>query len=113
MSVNRVLFGNIEPSRVVLEEYGLEYGHPSQVGDHGVYFLTHKTETPRFHRLVNSQGRFLDDGKGGLLALDDEAEWVKAIEGRSLSELETEVEAAAEAVAEGRVFAAKRNFGQA
>jgi hypothetical protein len=32
-------------------------------GDHGVYFLHQKTDAPTFHRLVNSQGRFLDDGR--------------------------------------------------
>ena len=109
MSVNRVLFGNIEPSRVVLEEYGLEYGHPSQVGDHGVYFLTQKNDGhgPQFFRIVNSQGRYLDDGNGGLVAPNDQADWVKAVEGKSLSQLESDVEAAARAVAEGRVEPAK------
>jgi len=109
MSVNRVLFGKIEPSRVVLEEYGLEYGHPSQVGDHGVYFLTQKNDGrgPQFFRIVNSQGRYLDDGNGGLVAPNDQADWVKAVEGKSLSQLESDVEAAARAVAEGRVEPAK------
>ena len=97
---------------MVIEEYGLERGHPSRVGDHGVYFLHRKADAPTFHRLVNSQGRFLDDGNGGLISPHDEAEWVKAIESRSLSDLEIEVEAAGKAVADGRVIAAEPNFGQ-
>jgi hypothetical protein len=34
---------------------------------------------------------------------NDEADWVKAIEGESLSQLKNDVETAARAVAEGRV----------
>jgi hypothetical protein len=64
LSVDRVLSGRMDAASVVLEEYGLERGHPSRVGDHGVYFLHQKTDAPAFHRLVNSQGRFLDDGEG-------------------------------------------------
>jgi hypothetical protein len=112
MSVDRLLFGELEPSGVVLEEYGLEYGHLSRVGDHGVYFLTQKDDGigPRFFRIVSSQRRFLDDGSGGLVAPNDEADWVKAIEGESLAELENDVEAAARAVAEGRVEPTQRTF---
>ena len=96
LSVNRVLFGKIEFSSVVLEEFGLESGHPSQVGDHGVYFLTQKNDGhgPQFFRIVSSQGRFLDDGRGGLVAPSDEADWVKAVEGESLSQLENDVDVA-------------------
>jgi hypothetical protein len=114
LSVNRVLFGKTEFSSVVLEEFGLEYGHPSQVGDHGLYFLTQKNDGqgPEFFRIVNSQGRYLDDGRSKLIAIDDEFVWVKLIEGMSLSELETEVEAAARAVRQGKVEPAKPNFGQ-
>jgi hypothetical protein len=112
LSVNRPLFGSIDSTGVVIEEYGLESSRPSQVGDHGVYFLHQKTDAPQFYRLVNSQGRFLEDGKGGLVALDHEASWVKVIENQSLSELETEVQAAARAVAEGRVEPAKPTLGQ-
>jgi hypothetical protein len=68
LSVDRVLFGRMEAASVALEEYGLERGHPSRVGDHGVYFLHPKTDSPAFYRLVNSQGRFLDGGRGGLVA---------------------------------------------
>jgi hypothetical protein len=93
----------MDTARVVLEEYGLERGHPSGVGDHGVYFLHLKTDAPTFHRLVNGQGRFLDDGIGGLVAPNDDADWVKAIEGDSLVQLENDVEATARAMAEGRV----------
>jgi hypothetical protein len=110
LSVDRVLFGRMVAASVVLEEYGLELGHPPRVGDHGVYFLHQKTDAPAFHRLVNSQGRFLDDGKGGLVAPNDQADWVRAIEGQSLSQLERDVEAAARAVAEGRVDPAKPIF---
>jgi hypothetical protein len=110
MPVDRVLFGELEPSSVVLEEYGLEYGHLSRVGDHGVYFLTQKDDGPRFFRIVSSQGRFLDDGSGGLVAPNDEADWVKAIEGESLAELENDVEAAAGAVAQGRVEPTQRTL---
>jgi hypothetical protein len=112
VSVNRVLFGKIEPSRVVLEEYGLEYGRLSHVGDHGLYFLTQKNDGhgPQFFRIVNSQGRYLDDGKGGLVAPNDEADWVKAIEGESLSQLQRDVDAASRAVAEGSVEPAKPIF---
>ena len=110
LSVDRVLFGKVDAASVALEEYGLELGHPSRVGDHGVYFLQQKTDAPAFHRLVNSQGRFLDDGKGGLVAPNDGADWVKAIEGEPLSQLESDVEAAARAVAKGRVEPAKPNF---
>jgi hypothetical protein len=114
LSVNRVLFGKIEFSSVVLEEFGLESGHPSQVGDHGVYFLTQKNDGqgPQFFRIVNSQGRFLDDGDSKLIAIDDQSVWVKLIEGMSLSELEAEVDVAATAVRQGRVEPAKPNFGQ-
>jgi hypothetical protein len=101
VSVDRVLFRRMEAAKVELEEYGLEFGHPSRVGDHGVYFLHQKTDAPAFYRLVNSQGRFLDDGKGGLVAPNDEADWLKAIEGESLSQLESDVGAAARAVVEG------------
>lgn len=111
VSVERVLFGRMTAASVVLEEYGLERGHLSRVGDHGLYFLHQKTDAPAFHRLVNSQGRFLDDGKGGLVAPNDGADWVKAIEGESLSQLQSEVEAAAWAAAEGRVEPAKPIFG--
>jgi hypothetical protein len=110
LSVDRVLFARMDAASVVLEEYLLELGHPSRVGDHGVYFLHQKTDAPAFHRLVNSQGRLLDDGKGGLVAPNDEADWVKAIEGESLSQLESDVEPAARAAAEGRVEPAKRTF---
>jgi hypothetical protein len=110
VSVDRVVFGRMDAASVVLEEYGLQLGHPSRVGDHGVYFLHQKADAPAFHRLVNSQGRFLDDGKGGLVAPNDEADWVKAIEGESLSQLESDVEAAARAAAEGRVEPAKPIF---
>jgi hypothetical protein len=110
LAVDRVLFGKMDAARVVLEEYGLERGHPSRVGDHGVYFLHQKTDAPAFHRLVNSQGRFLDDGRSGLVAPNHEADWVKAIEGESLSQLKNDVEAAARAVAEGRVEPAKPIF---
>jgi hypothetical protein len=110
VSVDRVLFGRRAPANVVLEEYGLERGHPSRVGDHGVYFLHRKTDAPMFHRLVNSQGRFLDDRHRGLVAANDEADWVKAIEDESLSQLENDVEAAARAVAEGRVEPAEPNL---
>jgi hypothetical protein len=48
VSVDRVLFGKMDAALVVLEEYGLERGHPSRVGDHGVYFLHQKTARPRF-----------------------------------------------------------------
>jgi hypothetical protein len=106
VSVDRVVFGRMDAASVVVEEYGLELGHPSRVGDHGVYFLHQKTDAP-FHRLVNSQGRFLDDRKGGLVAPNDQADWVRAIEGQSLSQLESDVEGAAKAVAEGRVEPAK------
>jgi hypothetical protein len=47
---------------------------------------------------------------GGLVAPNHEADWVKAIEGESLSQLESDVEAAARAVAEGRVEPAKPIF---
>ena len=77
-----------------------------------MYFLHQKTDAPQFYRLVNSQGRFLDDGNGRLVALDHEASWVKVIENMSLSELETEVQAAARAVAEDRVEPAKPPLGQ-
>lgn len=110
LSVDRVLFGRKDADNVVLEEYGLERGHPSRVGDHGVYFLHRKTDAPTFHRLVNSQGRFLDDGRGGLVVPNDEADRVKAIEGASLSQLESDVEAAVMAVAEGRVEPANPIF---
>jgi hypothetical protein len=59
---------------------------------------------------VSSQGRFLNDGRRGLVAPNQEADWVKAIEGESLSQLESDVEAAARAVAEGRVEPAKPIF---
>jgi hypothetical protein len=74
-----------------------------------VYFLIQKNDGhgPQFFRIVNSQGRYLDDGKGGLVAPNDEADWVKAIEGESLSQLQSDVEAACRAVAEGRVEPAK------
>jgi hypothetical protein len=107
ISVDRVLVGRKDDPNVVIEEYGLERGHPSRVGDHGVYFLHLKTDAPTFYRLVNSQGRFLGDGKGGLVAPNDEADWVKAIESQSLSQLDSDVQAAASAVAEGRVDSAK------
>ena len=77
LSVDRVLFARVDAASVVLEEYGLELGHPSRLGDHGVYFLHQKTDAPALHRLVNSQGRFLDDGKGGLVAPNDGVDWVK------------------------------------
>ena len=112
LSVNRLLFGNFDSTGIVIEEYGLESSRPSQVGDHGVYFLHQKTDAPQCYRLVNSQGRFLGDGKGGLVALDDEASWVKVIENKSLSELETEVQAAGRAVAGGRVEPAKPILGE-
>jgi hypothetical protein len=104
---DRVLFGRRDAANIVVEEYGLERGHPSRVGDHGVYFLHQKTDAPTFHRLVNSQGRFLDDEKGGLVAPNDEADWVKAIESESLPQLQSDVQAAARAVAEGKVEPAK------
>jgi hypothetical protein len=110
LSVDRVLFGRMVAASVVLEEYGLELGNPSRVGDHGVYFLHQKTDAPAYHRLVNSQGGFLDDGKGGLVAPNDEADWVKAIEGESLSQLQSDVEACCRTVAEGRVEPAKTIF---
>lgn len=74
-----------------------------------MYFLTHKNDShgPQFFRIVNGQGRFLDDGRGGLVAPNDEADWVKAIEDESLSQLENEIDTAARAVAEGRVEPAK------
>jgi hypothetical protein len=100
LSVDRLLFGRMDAADIVVEEYGLERGHPSRVGDHGVYFLHQKTDAPAFHRLVSSQGRFLDDGRSGLVAPNHEADWVKAIEGESLSQLKNDVEAAARAVAE-------------
>jgi hypothetical protein len=112
LSVDRLLFGNIDSVGVVIEEYGLESSRSSQVGDHGVHFLHQKTDARPFYRLVNSQGRFLDDGKGGLVALDHKASWVKVIEHKSLSEFESEVQAAARAVAEGRVERAKPTLGQ-
>ncbi|HEX6580437.1 MAG TPA: hypothetical protein VF195_06170 [Actinomycetota bacterium] len=107
VSVDRVLFGRWDAVNVVVEEYGLERGHPSRTGDHGIYFLHQKADAPMFQRLVNSQGRFLDDGKGGLVAPNDEADWVKAIESEPLSQLQSDVRAAARAVAEGRVEPAK------
>ena len=109
MSVDRVLFGSIGGDQLELEEYGLELAHSSQVGDHGVYFLHQKTDRPGFYRIVNSQGRFLNNGQGGLVAPDDEADWVKVIEGELLSELESDVEDAVNAVADGRVEPAKPN----
>jgi hypothetical protein len=112
LAVDRVLFGQFDATRVVLEEYGLERGHPSKVDDAGVYFLRRKTDAPDFYRLVNSQARFLDNGNGGLIALDDEATWVKAIEAQSLSQLESDVEAAATAVAEGKIQPAKPTLAQ-
>ena len=108
--VNRVLFGEIDSSTVVLEESGLEHGHPSQVDDLGVYFLHQKADAPQFFRLVNSQGRFLDDTNGKLVALDDGVAWAKAIELLSLAELESLIEAAAGEVAKGKVAPAKPNF---
>jgi hypothetical protein len=78
VSVDRVLFGRSDAANVVVEEYGLERGHPSRVGDHGVFFLHRKADAPTFYRLVNSQGKFLDEEKGGLVAPNDEADWVKA-----------------------------------
>ena len=36
----------------------------SQVGDDCLRSLQQKTDAPKFYRLVNSQGRFLDGGKG-------------------------------------------------
>ena len=110
VSVDRVLFGRMDAASVVLEEYGLELGHPSRVGDHGVYFLHQKTDAPAFHRLLNSQGKFLDDGKGGLVAPNDQADWMKTIEGESLSQLLSDVEAGARAAGEGRVEPAKPIF---
>jgi hypothetical protein len=50
---------------------------------------------------VNTQGRFLDDGKGRLVAPNDEADWVRAIDGESISQLESDVEVAASAVGGG------------
>lgn len=105
--MDRVLAGRKDGPNVVVEEYGLERGHPSRVDDHGVYFLHLKTDAPTFCRLVNSQGRFLDDGKGALVAPNDEADWVKAVESESLSQLGSNVQAAAIAVGEGRVDPAK------
>jgi hypothetical protein len=110
LSVDRVLFGSLDATSLLVEEYGLEANHPSQVGDHGVYFLHQKIDAPTFYRLVNSQGRFLDVGTGGLLALDDEAPWVRAIEAMSLAQLERAVQAAAVAVATGKVAPAKPNL---
>lgn len=111
LSVGRILFGETATSIVMLEEYGLERGHPSLRGDVGVYFLHRKTDAPDFYRLVNSQGRFLEDGTGGLVAIDDGAAWVRALEGRSLSQLERGVEDAARAVLEGRVRPARPILG--
>ena len=110
LSVDRLLFGEIETSTVVIEESGLEHGHPSQVGDHGLYFLHQKADAPQFFRLVNSQGRFLDDRNGRLVALDDEAAWAKAMELLSVADLETVIEAAARDVAGGKVPPAKPNL---
>lgn len=110
LSVDRVLFGNIDAASVMVEDLGLGGDHASGVGDHGVYFLHQKADAPEFYRLVNTQGRFLDDGQGRLVALDDEAAWVKVIEGQSLSQLENAIEAIARDVAEGNVAPAKPNL---
>jgi hypothetical protein len=110
VSVDRVFFGKRGAANVVLEEYGLERDRPSRVGDHGVYFLHKKRDVPTFHRLVNSQGRFLDDGSGRLVALDRRAAWAKAIESWSLAQLATEVEDAVRAVAQGDVVPAAPKF---
>lgn len=111
LSVDQVLLGQFDAKSVVLEEFGLEGNQPSQVGDHGVYFLHQKTDAPEFYRLINTQGRFLDNEQGGLVALDDESWWVKVIESKSLSELVREIQAAARDVAAGRVKPAKPSFG--
>lgn len=110
LSVDRVLVGNIDAASVMVEDLGLGGDHASGVGDHGVYFLHQKADAPEFYRLVNTQGRFLDDGQGRLVALDDEAAWVKVIEGQSLSQLENAIEAIARDVAEGNVAPAKPNL---
>jgi hypothetical protein len=107
-----VLFGNLDATSLLVEEYGFEANHPSQVGDHGVYFLHQKIDAPMFYRLVNSQGGFLDIGTGRLLALDDEAPWVRAIEAMSLAQLERAVQAAAVAVVRGEVAPAKPNLSR-
>ena len=95
LSISRVLFGRLDTNTVLVEEFGLEGHHPSRVADHGVYFLHQKMDAPRFYRLVNSQGRFLDDGRGGLVALDHRAAWAKAIESQTLGQLSIGVEDAA------------------
>lgn len=110
LSVDRVLVGNIDAASVMVDDLGLGGDHASGVGDHGVYFLHQKADAPEFYRLVNTQGRFLDDGQGRLVALDDEAAWVKVIEGQSLSQLENAIEAIARDVAEGNVAPAKPNL---
>ena len=110
LAVSRVLFGRLDANTVLVEEFGLEGHHPSRVADHGVYFLHQKTDAPEFYRLVNRQGRFLDDGKGRLVALDHRASWARAIESQTLAQLATGVEDGARAVAKGEVVPAKHRF---
>ena len=103
LKVNEVLFGSLSSPSVTIEEGGLEGNHPSKVGDTGIYFLHEKVDAPGIYRLVNSQSRFLETSKGTLLAPNDEAQWVKSIEGMTLDELKALIATAVNAVEEGKV----------
>lgn len=91
LAVNAVLAGQSDVRQVTVEEDGISSAY-SDVGDRGVYFLVQRRDRDAgIYRLVNYQGRYLDDGAGGLQRSGVDDELMSSLELLSLDELRQRV----------------------
>lgn len=91
LAVNAVLAGQSDASQLIIEEDGIASAY-SEVGDRGVYFLVQRRDRDAgIYRLVNYQGRYLDDGTGRLQRSGVEDELMSSLEVLSLDELSQQV----------------------
>ena len=113
LKVDELLFGKLpvlgKDQTIMLEESAgsvegsgdLQGVYGSAAGDHGIYFLGWKDETP-FYYLINSEGRFLvQDGK--VVALNKLDEWALDLERLSPDALKSRILEAADAARAGEV----------
>jgi hypothetical protein len=95
IGVDAIHAGTYPDPLLLVEEDGVVEELPA-VGDRGVFFVVPKggDEAP-FYRLVSSQGMFIETDEG-LRGSNDEADWVKELEGLTLEQLAAQVQAEAD-----------------
>lgn len=101
LKIVEVLDGSLDQQEIILEETGWADGkpivfdglQPSNIGDHGYYFITEKSTQP-YYELTSSQGRYLKVGDS-LTGADQSDPLIKSLERLSPAELEQQIESVA------------------